>query len=300
MYKIELSSRNKITKFIENITTLKFEQKENDVSNIISFIRPISINNFKKYINGGDPLKNFEFNTNFGASWVVGKSLNFTNFSIIYNTDFRNSVSNYSLNGLLYFITDSLINKPINNLSINTTTTFNRINSKNKYAFTFGYNRGENFINYQSSIIKTNFNFTYILFASNIHLNKFYYISSNVKFFNSNIKFPVQSLKSNSDNIYSIIIECKQRFKVAKNANFIIQTDFYNNDIGNASQAKLFFVDVEFNLGVPKKHLFFYLKAENLLNKKMYYSSSVSASVQSVNQIPLIATNIMLTAKYEL
>jgi len=300
LYKIELSSRNKITKFIENITTLKFEQKENDVSNIISFIRPTSINNFKKYINGGEPLKNFEFNTGFGASWVVGKSLNFTNFSIIYNTDFRNSVSNYSLNGLLYFITDSLINKPINNLSINTTTTFNRINSKNKYAFTFGYNRGENFINYQSSIIKTNFNFTYILFASNIHLNKFYYISSNVKFFNSNIKFPVQSLKSNSDNIYSIIIECKQRFKVAKNANFIIQTDFYNNDIGNASQAKLFFVDVEFNLGVPKKHLFFYLKAENLLNKKMYYSSSVSASVQSVNQIPLIATNIMLTAKYEL
>lgn len=300
IFKFELSSRNKINKFVENITTFKFEQKENDLTNIISFIRPIGINNFKIYINGGEPLKNFEFNTGFGASWVAGKSLNFTNFSITYNTDFRNSVSNYALNGLLYFITDSLINKPINNFSVNTTTTFNRINSKNKYVLTFGYNRGENFINYQSSFIKTNFNFTYILLASNIHLNKFYYISSNVKFFNSNVKFPIQNLKRDSDNIYSIIIECKQRFKIAKNANIIVQTDFYNSNIGNASQTKLFFVDIEFNLGIPKKHLFFYLKAENLLNKKMYYSSSVSAISQSINQIPLTPTNIMLTAKYEL
>jgi hypothetical protein len=299
-FKFELSSRNNIYKFVENITSIIFEQKSNDNSNLISFVRPTSIINFRKYINGGKPLYNFKMNTGFSAAWVVGKSLNFTNFLFTYNKDFRSSISNYAVNGLLYFTLDSLFNKPINSYSINTTTTINSLKNKNIYTITYGYDRGENFINHQSGIIKTNFNFTYILATSKIHINKFYYIASNVKFFNSTIKFPTQSLKSNVNQVNSLIIELKQRFKLAKNANLILQTDYYNNDMGNHSLSKLYFIDVEFNLGIPKKHVFFYLKAENLLNKNAYNNSALSAISQSINQIPLIAANIMFTVKYEL
>lgn len=192
---------------------------------------------------------------------------------------------------------DSLSDKPINSYSINTTTTFNSLKNKNIYTITYGYDRGENLINHQGSIVKTNFNFTYILAGAKIHINKCYYIASNVKFFNSNLKFPTQSFKN---NVNSLIIELKQRFKLAKNANIILQTDYYNNDIGNNSLSKLFFIDVEFNLGIPKKHVFFYIKAENLLNKNEYNKSSLSTISQSINQIPLIAANIMFTVKYEL
>lgn len=85
----------------------------------------------------------------------------------------------------------------------------------------------------------------------------------------------------------------------SKDARYASQ-EWFDNNAGALLKTSFLFVDAEYNLSIPQKHLSFILSFQNFTNARFYKSWNSNPLIQDFFTIPLVARNAFLSVRYEL
>jgi hypothetical protein len=298
LFNIQVSSnRKQLLKQLFYTNSIKFEQANNPTNQTTNILLPIDIHRYKMNIGGEKLSRNLSVNTSLFYIWP--NSSNNSNFQFLYQYDFRNFISTSKLLGVTQIIIDSFINKPTNNISFYTTSTINKLNTNNIFAFGGGFNLQQNLLIINHQFFKRRSDFAYFFIKNNFNFRKKYFITSSIYFFNTKVHLPINDNSINT-NFSTLSFLFSQKFALNKRINFTLNTDLYKPNLQSSSTDVLIFSDAQLNIGYPEKNLFFYIKVSNLLNQKNYTNNSNDFLQQSIYQIPIVGRNIFFSVKCEL
>ncbi|HAI84839.1 MAG TPA: hypothetical protein DCL43_14335 [Chitinophagaceae bacterium] len=298
-YEAEIMHKFYLGKKARNYFQTSFSMAENALPEYqqTSILFSRNINNFTSYKHTSSPIKTIKLNTIMAFSIPKAKLSTLVQFE--YEIRNRNPILTSNLQDIIQFTTDSFIRKPLQSFSF---TINNNIENKKRQplgSFGIGANINENLILITNRIKTGTATFLYTFANSKFNIRKKYFASASLFYTITSINF---SQTINNSNNRNAIIKAllRQRVIIGKNANIILSSEWYNGDIGGNKQATLFFTDAEFNIGFPKKHLTFYVKALNLANQKFYTNANVQVLQQSLYQVPLVGIHGIASVKYDL
>jgi hypothetical protein len=297
-YNIELTNKFTIKKFLKNTVSFNIEQTNVDAKQQSQIILPATINNFYAYANNEQPFLNLKASYSLAYWWP--RKFNSSYITLDYTNRFRNSVFGNNVNGILQLSIDSFINKPTNSFSVNTTTSINKVKTGDIYTIGGGLDWSEAYFSSSNLLLKNNQFFIYLNASAQHNWRKKYFLKVSTLCTYVAVKTPSIIKASAIDDVVNTRFLVKQRVAITKQVNFVLNTEWYTNNLTSKNATSFFFADAEINWGIPSKHLFFFLRAENLTNQKFYYTSNTTFNVQSLYQVPLVKTNFMATVKYEL
>lgn len=286
-YKLKASLLNSI----EQISPEKYRYS--------NFNLPATVNSFKKNLESTSPLKIFTSTANITTAGKFIKRIYSSTFSFSLNRSYRNSVMKNALINILQLAVDSFVNIPLNQFSIYNSSSFNKVNGTAYYSLGGGINFNKGLLNVNEQIIKSNITFAYYYLSARKNWNKKYFVEFNYKQFFTTIAYPSTVNISKNYNP-SLRLEIMQRLFLFKKINFIVNTEYYNGNLKTKNKASLFFIDCEANMNLAKSKLQLSLKADNLTNKKFYFSNSSNLLSQTSYKLPIVKRNLYFSVKYNL
>jgi outer membrane receptor protein involved in Fe transport len=102
-------------------------------------------------------------------------------------------------------------------------------------------------------------------------------------------------------NIFNVRSSLSQRVAVCKQANIVLTTEWFDNNIFTPQQISFLFMDAEFNFVLPSKHVSFIIRFQNITDQRFYRSFDIQPpNYQNFFTIPLVRRNAFVSVRYEL
>lgn len=299
VYQAGITTRAIASKRMVQSVSLSFSQKIAEPYQWYSLLLPNSISSFHQYLNSGQPLRELKSTYIITFGKVTPKSSYSYSLLLGINRHFSDFMSLIKLDNFISFSADSLIKNANSDYFISLNTNINSIDNRVLNYISAGANSNRTFIfNGGNSLIIRNFLY-YLHTGTQIKYGKYYLNFRNSAFLNV-ARLP-SSLKAGVEkNVFNVLSSLSQRLAVTHNSNALVTAEWYNYNIFTQQKNSFVFVDAEYNFAIPKKHLSFIVRLQNLTNRKFYRSWDISPLSQNYYSVPLVGRNIFASVRYEL
>ncbi len=301
VYNFEIKTESRLNTNLRNSLDLSFSQQQAQPYQLYSILLPNRVNSFHRYLNISLPVRVLDcFYILSHYKSKTQKCLQISSITLGYKKFFSGFTYLSSLNSFASFAADSLIRNPSSYFYFNAGTNINSFDSKSLNYFSIGINKSQSFIQYEDKLLLSS-NLFYS-FNSAIKRNwGVYFLNLQNNFSNLTTILPKELKNQETENIFDIKSSVSQRVALSKQSNIILKTEWYNNNIFTSHQISFLFLDAEFNVTLPQKHLSFILRFQNITNQRYYRTWDIQPPIyQNFFTIPLVGRNAFVSVRYEL
>lgn len=300
IYNLEVNTKRDLGKKFSSLFDLSFSQKQAEPYQLYSILLPDMINSFHRYLNVDLPIRNLSSYLGLGYAWPKRNYFYSTSLLIDFTRNYSGFTSLTNLDNFASFGADSLVRNPVNNYSIYVFTSINSFDNKSLNDFSIGMHKNQRFISHSQKLLLSDA----LLYFFNIGLKrnwgKTYFINlkGNSTFITTQL--PKELSHELEENIFDFKSSLSQRIAVSKHSNIVLTTEWYDHNIFTSRQKSFLFMDAEFNITIPQKHLSFILRFQNITNQRYYNSWDEGTLYQNFYAVPLIKRNVFVSVRYEL
>jgi len=295
---VEIDQKFKLTKLMNASFAMKYNQTVVPIHQLHQVVLPSAVQSFRSNLAVDKPQKSFVATAGINQNWK--RNFNISTLVLMYNKQLNGFVSTNLYNDFVSIHTDSFMNRGSQYFVISINNNIHSLWLRAKLQVSGSVTFSNRFINTSNGIVPANFEYYSLIFWLKKNWNKKYFIQLEHYYYAT-----VNKLKDElNTNISRTTLHqrtlFKQRWAVNNNMNLILNTEWYNNNIGTKSRASFLFMDAEWNYAIPKKSYSFSVKMENMTNQPFYFTFDNSATAQSLFRIPLVSRFIMASVRLEL
>ncbi len=264
---------------------------------LFTYLKPISGTYYSKHQNLRQPLKTAKIEYTQPLGLLDGSH---GNFRLSYSRNFSSFASINTVNNFLSFESDSIVNVPTYSFNISTSQQIPSLVFNAVIRLNAGFTQSSVLIANSGQILSGQSNNTFINLSFRKNWNRKYYIDLKSDINLNNFKLPKSIAGSISPKVLNFKNSLAQRFVFNKKMYVRVNSSVFSNNLFTDNRASFLFVDVEYNIKMPKSPVAFTIRGENLSNTKFFYRSYTYSSAQSFYNVPLIKRRVFISFKYDL
>lgn len=298
VYDISLIQRFRLDKKLTSGIMASFYQQPFDSYWYKTITWPVSFTAFQEVLASKNHLRSLNFNS--GLYYDLPQQRISSNIFFMFSHSFTSIASSSYFKDFVQIEQDSVVHKPLNSISIFSTSTVPSIFFKALFDFGAGININEYYFRSQTKLLRGNLIFYNYWLNVKKNFNKRYYLVLQTKYITTINKTPKEISNYFDNKIVKLVSSLNQRIVVKKNLSFSINTQLFSNNLNNHNESSLLFIDWESRFRFANKPFSFFFHAYNLANEKVYNSTNNYALSQMNFSLPLIKRSFIIGMRYEL
>jgi hypothetical protein len=300
VYKLEVNTKDNLSKRLISVFNLSFSQQQAEPYHLYSILLPNKINSFHRYLNVDLPIRKLNSYYSLGYVWSKRNYNYSTSVLFGFSKSYSGFTSIANLNSFASFGTDSLIRNSTNDYLIYAFTNINSFDNKMLNNLSVGMHKSQSFIQHNRKLLLSNNFFYFFNTGMKRNWGKVYFLNlqSNSSYITTQL--PKELKNEVEEDVFNIRSSLSQRVAISKHSNIVFTTEWYNHNIFTSQQISFLFMDAEFNVTIPQKHLSFIVRFQNITNQRYYRSWDIGALYQNFYTVPLVKRNVFLSIRYEL
>lgn len=275
-----------------------FAQRAVPLSRLPSFIRPASIDTYRKAVVDGKPLQTLSINYNVTESW--GSTSNNSHLYIGYSRDFTQFVSLNQYVDFVYLAIDSLVANPTSSFLISLNNRIASLWLNAVVDLKAGYMINQSLLNYKDEVYRSWIHLHTLELSTKKNWNRKYFVNLLSRFSSHSTEQPAAVAGLPARRVSNVTAAINQRLVLAKGMNLLFNASLINNNIFTENHRQFAFLEAEYNYRLKKQPLTLTLRGENLLNQQLYYDNIINPTNQFYYNVPLIGRNIFVSLRYEM